>query len=296
MIEDNYSKKVVSTDRFIEICDRRSRLSSSFPFFINLGGASASGKTTIAMEVAERLGGSVFIMDNYLINHTSASQINHISNDPNNPFLSGVNPAAYDIPQMLADLSTLKEGLPINYPVFDKLARSGTGSSPFNPQRVVVVEGIYANNPEFLQFADVSAFADTSFHDRFIRKILRNHLLYQRDISEIMYDYLTKTEPTFRFYEDRLKKSSDYIVPNPLNLDFLSIYPGRELLESKGDSQESLMRSLNPPYSSTTDESFVLVEGPNQQFKLRYRFRDKLLIDATIQPLTVDALRGYYSW
>lgn len=270
----------------------------SKPLFINIGGASASGKSTIADKLASTLPDcQIFSMDRYLVGQYKAGQMSHISKDPRGPYFSGINPAAYSIDQILEDVLNLKQGLPIKYPIFDKVTNERAGQEVLEPKDTILVEGLYALEEDFTSLADLSLLIEATLHDRLMRKVIRNHLNYSRaDVSGIITEYLLNTEPNFRFYESRLQKVADLIVLNPSYplLDF------RKYFSSQADEDKSsiLCKLIPRPSNGSThsEEMLSLTNISQQGYRFRYSVAEKTIIDAEIAEQAIEALYMYYEF
>lgn len=118
---------------------------------VTIDGPCASGKTTLAGELAETLGASVIHTDDFVIPHTRKT--------PEQLSLPGGN---CDEERLLAEvLRPWKAGGPVRYRRYDfrnDRLREEEGISP--DRRILILEGSYSNMPGIRKLADVRIFTD----------------------------------------------------------------------------------------------------------------------------------------
>ncbi len=270
------------------------RISSKNICTINISGASAAGKSTISKLLENTIPGSkVLNMDSYL-KGWSIGQLNHDSGDPNKPYFARLNPDVYDLKKLFNDLLELKQGNVINEPIFDDLTKEPKGTKIFDPPQVLILEGIYSLESPFLEIGDIPVLVEASLHDRLVRKIVRNSVLYNQNVDEIIDTYLTNDEPTYPFYRDQLRNKAQLIVNNPL-------YPARDFksYEGKGNNINfGWIRNVTPKNGNGLlhfDEEMRIVQLGNNCSLLQYFVENRLLINAPINLTTIKLIENYYN-
>ena len=111
------------------------------PYFIGISGGSASGKTSVAVEIFERIGIKECIlisMDSYYKRLTPEIHQN----------LSKYNfdhPNAFDFDLLFEQLYTLLDGKSIQMPVYNfNVSQREDFTKQVNPGKVIIFEGIFA--------------------------------------------------------------------------------------------------------------------------------------------------------
>lgn len=270
------------------------RMSSKNVCIINISGASAAGKSTISKLLENTIPGSkVLKMDNYL-RGWSIGQLNHDSGDPNKPYFARLNPGVYDLEKLFDDLLELKQGNTISEPVFDEVTKEPKGTKILEPSQILILEGIYSLESPFLEISDIPILVEAHLHDRLVRKIVRNSILYKQNVDEIINTYLTNDEPTYPFYKDRLRNNARLIVNNPL-------YPTRDFKPYEGKDENvnhGHKLSLKPKDGNgllRLDEKMIIVQLNNNCNLLQYFVGNKMLINGSINSQTISLIENYYN-
>ena len=171
------------------------------PFVIGIAGAVGSGKTWFAEKLKNALPVPVciFTLDVY-------------SKDAY--FVNGLeyhydNPQAIDYDKAYNDFSKLKQGLPVNLPVYDYVTHGVVSEIKYNSPTVIIIEGLYAfYDKRFLEAMDFKLWIEADKRLRFKRRI-------ERDVKERGESYKTSvnrhnkdSEPAYQnFYKDGAKKA-----------------------------------------------------------------------------------------
>ncbi len=281
-----------------ELTTRHLREHDEKPFLIQVCGASASGKSTVAKLLAESLpGGKVFAMDAYLAEGLwdQTRVFNHNSPDPTRPYIAGISPEIWDMPLMLNHLRDLRNNKVIQMPIFNETIKDRDGYEVFKPSAYIVVEGIHAFQPEFLHDSKYAMLVRAPLHDRIARKIVRTYRVYkQSDIDEVVERYLTKDEPVNRIYEPEHIGIADSIINNNGN-------PYREF-HKLGSQSSILQRGRRILFTPTKDvgclsigEELAAVFMPDNSVYLQYKVGRRVLVETPVKETTLDILRTYYS-
>ena len=143
------------------------------PLVIGIAGGSGSGKTTVAQQILNRVG---------------TDQIAFIQHDSYYKDLSGLPPTQHatinfdhpnslDTNLLIQHIISLRDGKPIEVPIYDFSTDSRTGRTfRVEPRRVVLVEGILIFTDAALrELFDIKIFVDTDSDIRFIRQTGARH-------------------------------------------------------------------------------------------------------------------------
>ncbi len=199
-------------------------VTSPVPLVIGIAGASGSGKTTVAQEILNRVG---------------ADRITYLPHDAYYKDLSGLPPAQkaavnFDHPNsletelLIEHLKLLKEGKPVNLPVYDFSTDSRTEKTILiKPHRVIMVEGILIfAEPNLRVHFDIKIFVDTDPDLCFIRRLQRDIEERGRTPAMVIKQYLSTVRPMQLEFVEPSKRYADVIIPgggfNNAALDMVS--------------------------------------------------------------------------
>ena len=128
---------------------------SPYIFTIGVAGDSGSGKTTFTQGVRSIFGGdlvSTITLDDY---HRYDRE------ERKNLGITALNPAANRIDRLETDLGLLKQGMPIEKPVYNHDTGKFDPPVTFTPQKILILEGLHTfftpalrNNLDFMLFVD----------------------------------------------------------------------------------------------------------------------------------------------
>jgi phosphoribulokinase len=175
-------------------------------FVFGIAGDSGSGKTTISQGIRRILGEEMvatFSMDDYhCLDRKQRKERN----------ITPLNPAANQF-ELLADhLEALRRGERIDKPVYDHSTGEISGTVPFDPAPVVIVEGLHPLYTERLRSAiDFKIFVDPS---RSVKRLWK----MRRDVGERGYDpeqvkaEILQREPDYKLYVDIQKIYAEIVV------------------------------------------------------------------------------------
>ncbi|EYC06013.1 hypothetical protein Y032_0079g1304 [Ancylostoma ceylanicum] len=183
------------------------------PYVIGICGGSASGKTTVAEKIIEKLEipwVTILSMDSFykVLNeeeHILAEQSNYNFDHPN----------AFDFDLLHEVLTRLREGKNCEVPVYDFT----THSRDNNPKMmygadVLIFEGILAfHRPDINAMMDMKVFVDTDGDVRLARRLNRDINERGRDTIGVLEQYFRFVKPAFEAYIAPGMKFADIIVP-----------------------------------------------------------------------------------
>ena len=193
------------------------------PVILGVAGGTGSGKTTVARAILNAIGRErlAFIaQDSYYRQiewrspeHLAAHNFDH--------------PASIDTELLVAHLKDLKQGKPVDAPVYDFVHhRRSSKTERIEPRPVVLAEGIllYAE-PEVRELLDFKIYVDTDSDVRLLRRLRRDILKRQRTIESVLDQYERFVRPMHLEFVEPTKRYADIIVPrggkNEVALDML---------------------------------------------------------------------------
>jgi len=161
-------------------------------FVIGIAGGSASGKSTLAQQLRDRLAPlrvSIMNQDRYF--HSDQQMPRHASPDGARVWPDHNHPDSFDFACLRSDLETAREG----------------------PDDVVIVEGILVlHASELRELMDVRLFVEADADERIVRRIRRN-LARGLGIDEICDFYLESVRFRHREFCEPTREHADLVIP-----------------------------------------------------------------------------------
>lgn len=153
------------------------------PFVVGIAGGSASGKTTLAELAAARTGAALVTHDRYYRDADAHTNFDH--------------PDALDTAALVAHLDALREGLPVELPVYHFPTHKRLPvTERLEPRPIVVVEGILVlSSAELRRRFDLTVFVRAAADVRLIRRLRRDIAERGRDMESILGQYLRTVRP-----------------------------------------------------------------------------------------------------
>ncbi|MHB8962944.1 MAG: uridine kinase [Saccharofermentanales bacterium] len=177
---------------------------------IGVSGGSASGKTTVARRIRECFEGSVEIIshDFYYLPYAELP----LSEREQQNF---DHPNAFDTQLLIRHIKLLKQGIPIERPVYSFTEHTRLPETVcVKPARVIIVEGFMIfENPELRNLMDIKIFVDTDADERLIRRIIRDVNERGRSLESVIHQYTTTVKPMHEQFVEPNKKYADIIIP-----------------------------------------------------------------------------------
>jgi uridine kinase len=181
------------------------------PLVIGIAGGSGSGKTTVAQAILQRVG---------------PDRIAFLQHDSYYKDLSGLPPTQraevnFDHPNsletelLIEHIATLREGKPVEVPIYDFSTHSRTAATfTVQPRRVILVEGILIFTEAALrELFDVKIFVDTDSDLRLIRRLERDIAERGRTAQSVIKQYQTTVRPMHLEFVEPSKRYADVIIP-----------------------------------------------------------------------------------
>lgn len=176
---------------------------------IGIAGGSGSGKTTLMRNLMSGFGDQVAVLshDNYYRAHDELpfEQRSKLNYD---------HPDAFETNMMIEHLKLLRQGKPVQCPVYDFTVHNRTAETILiEPKSVIIVEGILIfENKELCSLMDVKIFVDTDDDVRLVRRIKRDVAKRGRSLLSVLSQYMETVKPMYEQYVEPSKKNADLIV------------------------------------------------------------------------------------
>ena len=184
------------------------------PMLVGIVGGSGSGKTSVAIELVDRIRGRgletlLLDMDAYY------APLEVVRGRFGDRVVNWDHPHAFDLELMAAHLSALHRGEAIRKPRYDFTVSDRTGwEEPLPPARVVILEGLLLFAlQELRDQLDVKIFVDTDADIRILRRIRRDTRDRGRSLESVMDQYEQSVRPMHLEFVEPSKRWADLIVP-----------------------------------------------------------------------------------
>jgi uridine kinase len=178
---------------------------------IGVAGGTGSGKTTVALEILERVGArhvAYIPHDAYYRDHShmpleERAQVNYD------------HPDSLETELLVEQLKELRAGRAIDIPVYDFTTHTRTSETrQVGPAPVILVEGILVFvEAELREIFDVRLYVDTDADVRFIRRLQRDIEERGRSVSSICDQYLYTVRPMHLEFVEPSKRYANVIIP-----------------------------------------------------------------------------------
>lgn len=182
----------------------------SLNLIIGIAGGTGSGKTTITNEIEKVFNKKVNIIpqDNYYrdFKDLTFEERKKINYD---------HPNAFDFDLLTSHIYNLKNGLPIDMPIYDFTTHSRSDKTILvKPSEIIVIEGILIfENQRFRDLMDIKIFVDTDADLRLLRRIKRDIEERGRTLESIIDQYVNTVRPMHLEFVEPSKKYADVIIP-----------------------------------------------------------------------------------
>lgn len=184
---------------------------SSVSVIIGVAGGTGSGKTTVAMQILERVGTehvAYIPHDAYYrdLNNLSPAQRKQVNFD---------HPDSLESELLIEQLRELRAGDSVEIPVYDFTTHTRTDETvTIGPAPVVLVEGILVfAEPELRDLFDVKLYVDTDADVRLIRRLRRDVHERGRTFESVIAQYMKTVRPMHLEFVEPSKRYADVIIP-----------------------------------------------------------------------------------
>lgn len=178
---------------------------------IGVAGGTGSGKSTLVKRLQE-----TFVGDEVV----TLSHDFYYKAYPNMTFeertkLNYDHPQSFDTDMLAEHVKLLKEGVPIDRPVYSFVEHNRMPETvPMLPSKVLIVEGILIfENKELRDLMDIKVYVDTDADLRLARRILRDVSQRGRSMESVINQYVNTVKPMHEEFVEPSKKYADVIIP-----------------------------------------------------------------------------------
>ena len=192
---------------------------------IGIAGGTGSGKSTLTKQLVNHFGDQITVLkhDDYYKAHDEMTyeERTHLNYD---------HPNAFDTDLMLQHLRQLKNGEPINCPIYDYTVHNRSRNfQVIYPTNVIIVEGILIfENRALCEEMDIKIFVDTDADERIARRLIRDMKERGRSAESVVNQYINTVKPMHEKFVEPSKKYADIIIPrggeNAPGIDMLTTY------------------------------------------------------------------------
>lgn len=181
---------------------------------IGIAGGTGSGKSTFTNRIKHQFGDSVTVIyhDNYY------------RSQENIPFeerktVNYDHPDSLETELLLEHLKQLKEGYPIDCPVYDYSQHNRSEETVrIYPSPIIIVEGILLLADKRLRnLFDIKVYVDADADERILRRIARDMEERGRDFDNIMEQYLTTVKPMHNLFVQPTRAMADIVLNSGRN-------------------------------------------------------------------------------
>jgi uridine kinase len=181
------------------------------PIVIGVAGGSGSGKTTVVQEIIRALGRDqvTFVQhDSYYYDrsHVPPAERARVNYD---------HPDALETPLLVEHVRELKEGRPVEVPIYDFTEHARTDATvAAEPRSAVILEGILIlADADLRDLMDIRVFVDTDSDLRILRRIDRDLRERGRDFQSIVKQYIETVRPMHLEFVEPSKRYAHVIIP-----------------------------------------------------------------------------------
>lgn len=181
------------------------------PLIIGIAGGTASGKTTVANVILERVGADQIAF----LPHDAYYRDLHDLPPAQREQVNFDHPNSLETDLLIRHLQALKQGQAVDVPIYDFTAHARTARTRrLEPRPVILVEGILVFAESALrQLFDVKIFVDTPDDIRFIRRLQRDLVERGRSLDSVIHQYETTVRPMHLEFVEPSKRHADVIIP-----------------------------------------------------------------------------------
>ena len=181
------------------------------PVVIGIAGGSGSGKTTVALRLAER-----FPRRRVVILHHDSYYRDHPDLPPaEREKINYDHPDSFENELLVEHLERLRAGDAIEQPIYsyERHARD-LQTLTVGPAHVVVVEGIQVLAvPELRAMMDIKLYVDCDADERLVRRLLRDLHERGRSVHSVLEQYRETVRPMHLQFVEPSKRWADIVIP-----------------------------------------------------------------------------------
>jgi len=184
---------------------------SSTPIVFGVAGGTASGKTTVARQILDRVGARHIA---YLPHDAYYRDLSHLPMEQRAQ-QNVDHPDALESDLLARHIRELRQGRPVPLPVYDFATYTRLPETvSVEPASVILVDGILIfAEPELRGLMDIKVFVDTDADIRLIRRIQRDTRERGRTLSSVVFQYLDTVRPMDLEFVQPSRRYADIIIP-----------------------------------------------------------------------------------
>jgi uridine kinase len=181
-------------------------------YVIGISGGSASGKSTLAAALAERLAAFrpvVLNQDAYFHDWS------HLPSEEREARKTANHPDAVRWPELVAHVGRLREGGTAPVPVpGTRAAARGDAPGELGPTRLLIVEGhLIFGEPALRPLLDLKLFLDVPPDERVLRRMYRDAVERGGDLAWAIGWYRRDVLPNYRLHTEPTRQFADLVLP-----------------------------------------------------------------------------------
>ena len=179
---------------------------------MGIAGGTGSGKTTVVNKIINELPAeevTIISQDSYY------HQNDHLSYQER-CLINFDHPNAIDFDLLIQHVKELKEGNPIEQPIYSFVTHNRLKDKLKTfPRKVVIIEGILIFTNKLLrELIDIKVFVHADSDERLIRRLKRDITERGRDMQEVLERYQSTLKPMHQEFIEPTKNYADLIIPN----------------------------------------------------------------------------------
>ncbi len=178
---------------------------------VGVAGGTGSGKTTIARTIYEQLGPDKVA---YIPHDAYYYDLSHLPLEERAK-RNFDHPDSLETSMLIEHLKQLREGLPVEIPVYDFATHTRRPETRrVEPRPIILVEGILVFvEPELRDLMDIKIYVDTDPDIRFIRRLVRDINERGRTMESVIRQYLETVRVMHLEFVEPSKRYADIIIP-----------------------------------------------------------------------------------
>ncbi|MCU0862168.1 MAG: uridine kinase [Planctomycetes bacterium] len=200
------------------------------PFTVAIAGGSGSGKTSLTRALVGLLGQhgcAVLDHDSYYrdLSHLPPAARAEVNFD---------HPESLESDLLASHLERLRQGLPVERPIYDFSVHSRTGSTRrVEPRPVIVCEGILLLAvPELRSAFDLRVYVDAPPDVRALRRVQRDIVERGRTVESVVQQYMETVRPMHERFVEPARETADLVLswqhpPHELAATVMTMLRGR---------------------------------------------------------------------
>ncbi len=186
-------------------------MSELHPIVIGIGGGSGSGKTTVALRVAEQFVNQKVVILNHDSYYRDRSELPFSEREK----LNYDHPESFENELLARHLEQLRRGEQIARPIYNyETHKREQRPEAVGPANIVLLEGILVLAiPELRRLMDIRLYVDCDPDERLTRRLLRDIHERGRSVHSVLHQYQETVRPMHLQFVEPSKRYADLIIP-----------------------------------------------------------------------------------